>query len=64
MCNYLPLVKIIFDKFHFLYIFQNVYSGWGGKWKVGMSTHIYVKPLNEGFIIPVISFSSLLASSF
>ena len=24
----------------------------------------YVKPLNEGFIIPLISFSSLLASSF
>ena len=26
--------------------------------------YMYVKPLNEGFIIPLISFSSLLASIF
>ena len=33
---------------------------WGGKW-----THILnVKPLNERFIIPLISFSSLLVSNF
>ena len=33
-----------------------------GKWKC---PHIlYVKPSNEGFIIPLISFSGLLASSF
>ena len=33
-----------------------------GKWKCPHIT--YVKPLNEGFTIPLISFSSLLASSF
>ena len=33
-----------------------------GKWKCPHITH--VKPLNERFIIPLISFSSLLASSF
>ena len=32
------------------------------KWKYPHIT--YVKPLNEGFTIPLISFSSLLASSF
>ena len=33
-----------------------------GKWKF---PHIlYVEPLNEGFIIPLISFSSLLVSNF
>ena len=33
-----------------------------GKWKC---PHIsYVKPSNEGFIIPLVSFSSLLVSSF
>ena len=38
----------------------------GEKWKVDMSTHyyMYLKPLNGGFIIPLISFSSLLASFF
>ena len=79
---YLCLLKIIFDKFHFLWFpicvqwwifklqmcmvhlkkFLELVEVENEKWKCPHIT--YVKPLNEGFTIPLISFSSLLASSF
>ena len=58
-----------FPKFKSLwYTWRNFWRRTLSRWKMESRNvhtyYIYVKPLNEGFIIPLISFSSLLASIF